>query len=260
MTAALKVLPEQAQDCSTCQMMKRCWSTSARYVAINVLICRMHRNIDQSKATAQLLELLRPKIGKIVQGIMRNIGAVSPDPYEVESDVRAAIVEYLLVHYQMGELAFPLYFLFGGKSGVMYRWSLAYAAKVRRSWKDTYPIGNIGPNDDGELEARLARVNAAATDGAVSGWSPHQDPEHETHERLDGQGMVEQAMRIVQDGTTFSLAEYRVLAFCLRNANDRGARRPIDGLHAFLADQMGVPRSRVTRLFREATETLTEMM
>ena len=257
-TRLMVVRSEKAQDCSTCQMMRRCWETGPRYVAINLLICRMHRNINRDRSTRQLLGLLKPKIGRITQNILRSVGpAITPDPSEVEADVRAAIVEYLLGHYQMGELAFPLYFLFGGKSGVMYRWSLAYASRIRKAWKNTYPMGSVSTTSEGSLEDRLDRLQSAATTGIVGSWSGGERPgerEAALAGRIDRKKRTRLARAVVDDGASLPLDEYRIMAFCMANANERG--RPINGLHAFMSARMGVVRSRVTRLFHDAGRRL----
>lgn len=262
-SARLHVLqPEKQQDCSSCQMMRRCWSTGPRYVSINLLICRIHRGIDRDKSTRQLLELLKPKIGRITQVIMQKVGpAITPDPAVVENDVAAAIVEYLTSYYQWGDLAFPLFFLFGGKSGVMHRWTLAYSTRKRKEWRNTYPMGGISADADGAFEDRLDRLQSAATGGALTSWDHGESPgEREVNltTKLDEQARLQKVRQIVDDGMSLSLSEYRVFTFCLDNAAETG--RPINGLHAFLAQRMDIVRSRVARLFQDAGRTIVPLV
>lgn len=250
------IQPEKLQDCSTCAMMHRCWDTYPQYVTINLLICRMHRDIDKNKSTAQLLDLLRPKVARIAQSILHMVSpTLTPDVDEVTRDVESAIVEYLLDHYQMGELAYPLYFLFGGKSGVMYRWSLAYAARLRKAWQDKYPIGGTGVSDEGDFEDRLDRLESSATSGMIS-TRPNAEISEEDSitEGIDQRAAAQRIMTLVDDGISLDLDEYRVMVFCLENVNERG--RALNGLHAFMADRLGVARSRVTRLFHDAARQL----
>jgi len=250
------------QDCATCRNARNCFNSSTRYVAINLIICRMLRGIDQDRSARILLELLRPKINKIAQDMNRRLGpAITLDIDEATADIESAIIEYLLGHYLMGELAYPLYFLFGGKNGVMWRWSLAYVSKARKAWKGLYPVGSAASTDaEGDFEHRLARLNAASTDNRVTHFEfeTASQVEDALIDKMERKEQVRQARRVIDDGVTFRLAEYRVLSFCMANARDRGARRPIDGLHAFMSDRMGVVRSRITRIFADATSKLIE--
>ena len=278
MVAAVKVSPPQprlrvlraeatrkpaTQDCSTCRNARNCFNSSTRYVAINLVICRMLRNIDRDRSARILLELLRPKINKIAQDMNRRLApAITLDIDEATADIESAIIEYILSHYLMGELAYPLYFLFGGKNGVMWRWSLAYVSKARKAWKNLYPVGGATNSEEGDFEDRLARLTAAATDGRVTQRyiQSASQTEDELIDKMERKERVRQARRVIDDGVTFRLAEYRVLSFCMVNARDRGARRPIDGLHAFMSERMGVVRSRITRIFADATSKLTQEM
>ena len=64
-------------------------------------------------------------------------------------------------------------------------------------------------------------------------------------------------MDIVEDGVTLSLAEYRVLKFCLANAQE-SAPTPVHGLHQALAQILDTRRRAVTRMYNLAIRRLLE--
>jgi hypothetical protein len=268
---------ERVQDCSTCRNQKNCWmkGIGPRTIAINLLVCRMLRGIDRDNSTRLLLELLRPKVGRIASDIAKRVAPVFQlDADEVICDIESAVVEYLLSRYLMGELAYPLYYLFGGRNGVMFRWSLAYISKIRRNWKDTYSVGICLPEGDrmgsrassaASYESRLRIVNSASAGMQMSSMpsSPlgeAESVEDSIVERLDSVHNARKALSILDDGHTLPLTEYRVLAFCFENAHDRGVKRPTNGLHAYMAKRFSVVRSRIGRLYSLGVTQLTETM
>jgi hypothetical protein len=121
-------------------------------------------------------------------------------------------------------------------------------------------VGGATSSEEGDLEERLARLNAAATDGQITSRdidTPRQI-EDDIIYRIEHGDRIRRAQEAIDDGLTFPLQEYRVLSFCMANARDRGARRPIDGLHAFMSERLSVIRSRITRIFSDASTKLVE--
>jgi hypothetical protein len=171
-----------------------------------------------------LLSMLRPKLRALARFAIRGTAL---DLDIVVAELESATIESLLKNYVMGEIAYPLHYLFGHPNGVIRHYANNYAKKARR-YEDTYTV-----------VSNLAEQ--------IKDTYEYEDEEEDTKR-------TKMAREVLEDGVTLSLVEYRVMKFCLTNATE--ARRPLNGLHVHLAKTMGVVRARVTKIYADATRKL----
>lgn len=251
-----------AQDCAGCPQLNKCWDLSASpnesTLVINLLVCRIKRGIHVNRSTKLLLRLLRPKLVKIAQWVQ---GAVQPfhvDFEELILELESVCIERIIVDYDMAGRAWPLHYLFGHPSGIR-GWAMKYANNVRREAYTHYQYGASSdePFEDVtmDLESRLTRANAIATGGRIK-TLPQTCEAVDLEEELDARHERQRlgtVLEAVDDGVSLTLAEYRVMQFCLANANTfDNARSLVTGLHGFLADHAGIQRKTISKYYRSA--------
>lgn len=144
------------------------------------------------------------------------------------ADLESKTIEYLQHHYLMGEIAYPLHYLFGQPHGVMRHYANNYARSTKR-FDEVHELYA----EAGDIEEEEAAYNPTADE----------EPTTEA---------TRIARAVINDGITLSLLEYRVLSFCMQNAAD--AKRPINGLHVYLARVLGIPRAKTTKIYSDAIE------
>lgn len=221
-----------AQDCGVCKIQSNCWMPNIKeeHVITNLLVCRLKRNIDVNRSAKLFLEMIRPKLRTLAKHAIRG---TSIDIGVALSDLESQTIEYVQHYYVMGEIAYPLHYLFGQPNGVMGHFANNYARKTRR-YEDTHVLELDSPR-----------------------WSEKHENVPDTSEEDEAETeTTRQARLVVDDGITLNLQEYRVLSFCLRNAVE--AKRPLNGLHVFLARTMGLARARITKLYADACKKLVE--
>lgn len=235
--------------------MQRCWSTppNNRLRVINLLVCRLQLGINPSRTTKTLLGMLKPKIVNIMQFIQHTLGHEAPDRTTIISDIESAVIEYLLHHYVLGERGYPQHYLFG-PHGAMNGWKLNYVNAARKYSMLHYTLAD----DVTEFETNLLHLNSAATHGLIHSLPFGYDATTEEQTPTETPEPLQTALDVVNDGVTFPLTEYRVLAFCLKNANPSMTKSPMYGLHAYFAGATGLHRTRVTYLFASASRRLLE--
>ena len=221
------------QDCSVCRNISNCWAPGIedRLIIISLLVCRMKRGIQVNASTKLFLEMIRPKLKRMAQDIHKDVWGYH-DMDVIRHDLESAAVEQILRHYSIGEIAYPLHYLFGFPNGVLRRFASAYRERLRRNFRY-----RMGMGDDEQVE----------------------EPRHD--ERLDDEKVtlrMDTVRHIINNGVTLRAAEYRVMSFCLANAKDGGVKRPINGLHTYLAKSLGVIRPRVTKLWSDACAKIIE--
>lgn len=238
------------QDCARCPQLRKCWdlrgSPSDAVLAINLLVCRLKLGLAPNKTTRLLLRLLRPKVLKMTGWIQRTIAPDHIDQDELIADMESATIEYLLCNYDMGEVAWPLHYLFGYPNGVMRGWAMNFTNKIRRHNKTHYSYGLDDDEGGDDLESRVAQLNRQLT--RIGTPMLLAGPMYD--EQLDApveRAPMHAALRAVDDGVTLGLSEYRVLQFCLNNANPSGSVR---GLHSWLAGHADVKRKTITKYYR----------
>jgi hypothetical protein len=234
-SARLRVLTttgdEPQQDCGTCRNQPNCWASSIKeeHVITNLLVCRIKRGIDVNRTTRLLLQMLRPKLKLFAR---HAIQGTRIDLETALADMESFTIEQIQQHYIMGEIAYPLHWLFDFARGHVYFYAHNYAKKGRK-YEETH-----------SFQSNWATEHSETIDDAPL---PLAEDEETTQSTRD-------ARAIVDDGLTLTLPEYRVLKFCLTNALD--AKRPLNGLHIHLARSMGLVRARVTKIYSDAHKKL----
>lgn len=258
--ARLRVIPakehEQGQDCGTCRNQPNCWMRGIKeeHVITNLLVCRIKRGIEVNRSAKLFLQMVRPKLKSFAKLAIRG---TSIDMDTAIADMESETINYIQHHYVMGEVAYPLHRLFSPQNGHITFYARNYAKRTRLfednhvldSGDEVHPQGTEG----GAKTPLWDRQRYTGLHGRPVG--PCDDVTIDEDEDTQTE-MTRVARAIIDDGITLSLSEYRVLAFCLANAGD--AKRPLNGLHVYLARTMGAVRARVTKMYADATRKLVE--
>lgn len=254
--------PAPRQDCARCPQLRKCWNLGSNpsdsALAINLLVCRLKLGIDTNRTTKTLLRLLRPKVIKTAQWMHRTIGPSSPNIDELVGEIETAVVMYLLQHYEMGEVAWPLHYLFAYPSGVIRGWAMNFTNKVRR-YSQIHQSYGLADDPGYDLEAKVAMQNARVTSQKVQ--STPMSATYIDDEALDRRAehsVIDRGVAAADDGVTLSLSEFRVMRFCMTNADTEHARSPVSGLHTWLANHTNVKRSTVTKYYRQGGYRVVE--
>lgn len=218
------------QDCARCRSLSQCWapSLSDDGIAVNLIVCRIKRGIDVNRNTKALLQITAPKAVSFATGLSRESRHI--DTSDTVCDVQSVMVESLLKEYVAGDSLHPLAFWFRRHSGSVTRWADRRLKSARRD--DRY----LADDPDGLL----------VEEG---------EPAREFDEQAEVKATCAHAIDLIEDGVTLSTREYRVIRFCLSNA-DESKSNLIDGLHVQLADLFGVKRNTVSKAYRRAVRRL----
>lgn len=251
-------MPIISQDCQACPLREKCWnmskSPSDDVLVINLLVCRLKLGIKRESSARLLLKMLQPKVTSLANFINKRCDV--DDFQTLQLEIQSAVIEYLLSEYKLGERAWPLHYLFARPRGVITGWAMKY---IERKHSDARMM-SMAVTPDVEFEASLAEYNAAVTQGQITS-GPHIEPADEP-EPPATDVPVEDALKFVDDGMTLSAREYRVLRFCLSHAGDTLPGEngtPVSGLHVHLAQRMNWDRSKVSRVFRQASAKVVEV-
>lgn len=211
---------------------------------INLLVCRIKRGHEVNKSAKMLLDMIRPKLKALAKIAVSGTGIAIETAL---ADLESQTIEYIQTRFILGEVTYPLHFLFGTPNGWMYRFANNYAKKTRR-WEDTHTLFDNRPGRWKERGEEARNKNAfylgVIDEQAIEAWEEAQ-AEQETEE-------TSTARKIIDDGLTLSSQEYLIVQFCLENATE--ARRPLNGLHVYLAKLTGMPRAKVTKIAKDAFE------
>lgn len=213
------------QDCGACKNIANCWDLNAKeeHIILNMLVCRIKRNIEVNRSAKLFLQMVRPKLKTFAKTSVRGTNI---DLGVALADLESQTIEYIQQSYVMGEIAYILHYLFGQPNGVIRHFANNYARKTRK-YEETHVLEDLEASDE----------------SAYDPYNP--SDEHETD-------LTKAARSVIDDGVTLTLHEYRVLSFCLANATE--AKRPLNGLHVYLSRTMKVVRARVTRIYKDASE------
>lgn len=170
--------------------------------------------------------MVRPKLKTYAKIAVRGTNI---DIETALADLESQTIEFIRQIYIMGDRAYPLHFLFGQPNGHIKHYANNYARKTRK-----YEDYHTHLDGDELLEGQA--------DTTV--YEEQETPE------------TQKAREVVDDGISMTLAEFRVLKFCLMNTTE--AKRPLNGLHVYLARNMGVVRARVTRIYKTATQRVVQ--
>lgn len=229
----LKVLQPQssAQDCSTCQRQFICYAPKikAEHIILNLLTCRIKRGIDVSRSSKMFLAQCRKMTWRLAKQAVKGTNI---DLAVATADIESYIIEVMQNTYTHGEIFYPLPFLFSPFKGRATFFVANYARKTRK-FGDTHLLQNEYENPN---------------------WDGAPEPEVEEQDT----DVTRRARAIIEDGVTLNLEEYRVLKFCMTNAKD--AKRPLNGLHVYLALVGDIPRIKCTQIYSTAIKKLTAQM
>ena len=249
-------LPIISQDCQNCPFKSKCWDTSQdprdEVLVLNLLVCRLKLGVKRDPTARLLLRMLQPKIEAIANFISRRCDVA--DRPELVAEIQSAIIEYLISEYKLGERAWPLHYLFAKPRGVITGWALKY---IERRRAEQQRFANLSLTPDIEFEEAITELNAQITRGQIQSGPAALAPPEEPPEP-PARTPIAAALSHVDDGLTLNAREYRVLQFCLRHAGD--GETPVAGLHAYLATQLGLDRSTVSRVFRRACAKIIEVV
>jgi hypothetical protein len=199
----------------------------------------------------------------LVSGAKKRSGSARVDFDDMLMEMQSFTIESIIKKYRIGELNPITNFLFDQKSGYLTKWAKWYVTKamrfdIRHQLMGASPYGD----DNGTDDYLDAMYDGGDDDGTprhtVTGALRESVDESyvEAYASEDTRTMAQEVMDIIDDGVTLNANEYRVLKFCLQNANEGNEIRMVDGLHIHMARAMGVSRPRVTRLYKRGRDKL----
>lgn len=258
-------MPKPTQNCLTCKNIQKCWASttasgnpiSANNVVINKLICSLQIGRDRDQATKNLLEIFKPGMINLISYAKQTGMANGMDVDQLLSDMQSMAIEYLIRDYKIGDRGRATPYLFDPQQGFLTKWIKWITSKNRKyqSRNELYsPIEST--NEDTYSEADQMADTMSGDEGWGSlmegggQYNPYADEDEEAKE------MLRIVNDIIEDGHTLNSNEYRVLKYCMHNANESNTSRNIDGLHIYLGNLIGVSRPRVTRLYSRARTKL----
>lgn len=260
------------QMCSTCPNQVKCWSThtnkgnpiSTQNVLINVLICRLQLGIKRDQAAANLIKLYRPGMIRLLTHAKQSGNIVGTDMDQLLQDMQSTMIEYLLYDYKIGDRGRATPYLFDPHQGFLTKWVKWVIGKNRRFYvhHELYsPLDEHGgTNEDGSEQSYHAE-QISTQGGTNSSWSAILEGSgsmtYNPYAQEDSaSNLGRQVNNIIDDGVTLNSNEYRVMKFCMSNANEANNTRHIDGLHICLGKLMSVSRPRITRLYKRAKDKI----
>ena len=213
-------------------LTSNCWMKGIKeeHIITNLLVCRIKRGIEVTKSAKLFLEMVRPALMKAAK---KAIQGTNIDMATAMTDFESKTIEYLQNLYVMGDRAYPMHFLFGLPNGYIRRFANNYAKKTRR------------------YEAMEHLLLDDKSRNQIERHEEHTQTEEETET-----AETKVAREVIEDGISLTLHEYRILKFCLSNATE--AKRPLNGLHVYLARTMGCARARVTKIFADASKRVVQ--
>lgn len=242
LSARLRVIQaepqEQKQDCGSCRNQPNCYMKGIKeeHVITNLLVCRLKRDIDVDRSTKLFLQMVRPKLRVFARQAIRDTNL----DFDVAlADMESHTIDYIRRYYVMGEIAYPLHYLFGHPQGVMRHFTNNYARKSKR-YEETHVLDDASMTWEEQSDANAMRMEAEDEDDTAETTSD----------------VTRRARDIIEDGLTLTSQEYRVMKFCMMNATD--AKRPLNGLHVYLSRTMGIPRAKATKVYADATRRVVQ--
>ncbi len=240
----LRVLEEPApspsafarQDCSSCPNVIHCWATPStehgdRLIVTNILVCRI-KNASPSardQATKLFLAMCQQPIQRLASKIIQKSPKESRE--DVVRDLEERTITRLLHSYRIGEIGFPLHFLFGPGGAIV--WDAVNYTRRR-----SVSLPTVSLDDDTDYFDRAGRPLQLASDAP--------DPEESTDAaRVDAK--LARALAVVDDGFTLSAREHRVFRYVLTHGD--GA---IATALAKVGRRMNLGREELTTVYRTA--------
>lgn len=252
------------QDCVRCPHQLKCWSLatnngkklSSRNVLINILVCRLQLGINKDDAARMLIELYKPGMMRLLYNAKAMYKDRVVDINEAFNDISSAAIELMQHDYRIGDRGRLTPYLFDPHQGFLTKWVKWYFNKCKKfySQHELHPTSGSTNSGDDNVDGidELER-----SDGGDYGMSSLIDQSRDYGDEENNakvSEMLETVVAIIEDGVTLNSNEYRVLKFCMQNANELNNTRYIDGLHIYLSKLMGVSRPRCTRLYKRAKQ------
>lgn len=237
------------QNCNKCRYVQKCYSekTSPRNVVINILACRIRKDINRNESSKLLLNMIRPKILSLVNNARDRVGSGYINTEDTILDLESRTIECLLDDngYTIGGPAYLTEYLFGmnPRTGWVRKWILWNFSKQQRFYK-RHTLSGYNPRSDTDDE--ISEYDRTA----IASSEEYTMDDNDSHEAFD------LIMNVIDDGYTLNANEHRVISFCLSHANELNKTRLIDGTHMYLSKIMNVSRPRITRLYFTARKKL----
>lgn len=259
------MLSTSRQTCQTCPHVSKCWPlqtnsgnpVSTQNVIINILICRLQLGVDRDRAAANLLQIYRPGMIKLISYVKQTGAGRGMDMDQLLLDMQSTAIEYLMRDYKIGDRGRATPYLFDPHQGFLTKWVKWVTSKNRRFYAhhELYSPDSHDSDDDGYADHVMDKASGSGGWSNVmeGGSSLQYNPYVEEQSSTELSRVVSE---IIEDGQTLNSNEYRVLRFCMANGNEVNATRHIDGLHIYLANLMGVSRPRITRLYKRAKDKI----
>ena len=246
----LRVIQDGAQDCSTCRNVQTCWKPQAddQATVLNLLVCRIQRGIAREKSTRLFLSLIRPKLLKMAKWVHGRTGMAIQDAVR---EMESVAIETLLTTYVMGEVVPPLVFLFNDRYGSVRHWAVRTVAETRKARQTCLSYGAVGDTGDVDLERRIAGLNRMSTQIRTPPPALPDTAAEDEDEIAAREALMNRVMRIVEDGVTLPVAEYRVLKFHLNAPQQRT-------VHGYLKHV--AQKKQVSRLYALACRRIVEAL
>lgn len=257
------------QTCTTCAHLQKCWALrthtgkpiSKNNIVINKLICCLQLGIKKDQAAANLINMYKPGMMRLISNARQSNIDPNMDVEQLFNDMSSTMIEYLMHDYKIGDRGRATPYLFDPQQGFMTKWIKWILSKNRRFYTH-HELFSVSDEHDEEG----TKPWDSAMSGSTTQWRATHGNSYNNHEYVHADNELEaeasersrQIMTIIEDGITLNSNEYRVMKFCMVNANETNASRFIDGLHIRIAQLMGVSRPRATRLYRRATHKLRD--
>jgi hypothetical protein len=173
---------------------------------------------------------------------------------ELYQDLASRTIEGLTTRYVLGDTRHPLRWLFAAQTGFI------PAHLYRRVRQERRRDGVLFRLDDTDFHQGVQRLNRWLTDGVVQTAPDCSYMPREYDEAAELRTQTSAALRVLEDGVTLPVAQYRVLRFCLNNAQEhlQEASHMTSGLHQHLADHAGRPRRWASRQYARAWRRLLD--
>jgi hypothetical protein len=256
------------QTCMTCPNLVKCWAThtnsgnaiSVQNVLINNQICRLQLGIDRDQVAANLIKLYKPGMIRILSYAKQTGSMVGSDMDQILQDMQSTMIEYLLYDYKIGDRGRATPYLFDPHQGFLVKWAKWALGKQRKFYSHHELHSSNVSNDDDIVHDDSYRSQHSTQNGGSNSWESIMEGSDSV--RFDPfvvdeiSSLAKEVVDIIDDGITLNSNEYRVMKFCLSNANEANSSRHIDGLHIYLAKLMGVSRPRITRLYSRAKDKI----
>jgi hypothetical protein len=217
----------------------------------------MQLGIDRDKSAANLLQIFRPGMIRLVSHVRQQGHAPGMSMDQLLLDMQSTAIEYLLYDYKIGDRGRATPYLFDPHQGYLTKWVKWMVGKHRRfySHHELYSPYDAPTDENDNQQYDQQDMGGSSWDSIMEGsssayWSERDSDKDTTND------MILKVSTIIEDGITLNSNEYRVIKFCMANGNESNATRHIDGLHIYLARLMGVSRPRITRLYKRAKDKI----